>query len=201
MENTSAMFKNNTSLVDLSPIANWSVSKATKADEMFEHCSSLEHIDDLCRWNFSSLQSAESMFSGCSSLRSIHGMESWNAKIRDLSYFLAMSGVESLDGIQGVDPSAVGTKIRGAFSDCKNLTDISALSAWSDKVSNLDPATGLQSLFEWDSTLRDISALKDWNISGVKTLRETFIGCGLTDLMSLKNWDVSSVENMAGTFQ
>lgn len=201
VENTSAMFKNNTSLVDLSPIANWSVSKATEADEMFEHCSSLEHIDDLCGWNFSSLQSAESMFSGCSSLRSIHGMASWNTKIRDLSYFLAMSGVESLDGIQGVDPSAVGTKIRGAFSDCKNLTDISALSAWSDKVSNLDPATGLQSLFEWDSALRDISALKDWNISGVKTLRETFIGCGLTDLMSLKNWDVSSVENMAGTFQ
>lgn len=201
VENISAMFRNDASLVDLSPIAGWKVDKVSQANEMFKQCNSLEDIDALSGWNLSNLQSADSMFSVCSSLRSIQGMANWNAKIKDLSYFLSMSGVESLDGIQGINPSTVGTKLAGAFADCKNLTDISALAAWSNKVSNLDPNVGLKSLFGWDSSLKDISALKGWKISGIKTLRETFVGCGLTDLTPLKNWDVSSVENMSRTFQ
>jgi surface protein len=64
-----------------------------------------------------------------------------------------------------------------------------------DKVSSMDR------MFYGCDSLKDISSLKDWNVSNVETMKEMFLGCyDLVDLSPLKEWDVSNVTNMESMF-
>lgn len=82
------------------------------------------------------------------------------------------------------------------FSNCNNLSDISALSEWD--VSNV---TDMKSMFYYCRNLSDISALENWDISNVTDMSDMFDYCNsITDISALENWDTSNVTNMAGLF-
>lgn len=196
-----SMFKNDRSLADLTPIANWDVSNIATVNSLFKNCASVEDLNALSEWRFSSnLKDMSSMLNGCSSLDDIKGMANWNAKPTNIQWLLCGATITNLDGIEGIDPSTPGAKIRSAFSDLKSLTDISALSAWDDKVSAVDPDSGLWALFAWDSSLTNLDGLQGWKLNGIKTLKETFAGCNVSGVEQLANWNVSSVETMERTF-
>ena len=197
----SCIFRGDSSLADLTPISYWNVSNITTANSMFKDCASIENLNALSEWRFSTnLENMSSMLNGCSALEDISGMKNWGAKPTNIQWMLCGAAVKSLDGIEGIDPSTPGTKIRAAFSDLTSLTDISALSAWDDKVADLDPETGLWALFAWDHSLTSLDGLQGWKLDGVKTLRETFVGCNLSGLEQLVDWNVSTVETMERTF-
>lgn len=201
MKSIDAMFKCDVSLSDFTPIADWDMSHVVTATATFKFCESMENLDAMANWKFPNLENVNSMLNNCYALSDITGMRNWNAKPNEMQYFLSFAAVTSLDGMQGIDPSTPGTKMRGAFGDCKKLTDISALTAWNDKVANLDPTYGLHSLFAYDSALSDISALKDWKIGGIQSIDFLFTGCAIKDLTPLADWDMSSLISMRQTFQ
>ena len=56
-------------------------------------------------------------------------------------------------------------------------------------------------LFYGCSSLIDLTALKDWNVSNVTNMSYMFSGCSsLTDLTGLSGWNVSEVTNMSRMF-
>ena len=58
-----------------------------------------------------------------------------------------------------------------------------------------------ESMFHNCKSLVDISCLKDWDVSGIVTMKAMFHGCkSLKDISALKGWDVSKVNNMQSMF-
>ena len=68
-----------------------------------------------------------------------------------------------------------------------------------DKVNVYGDATGL---FNDESSLSDISALKKWNVSEVTNMTAMFYGCSnLDNIDALSGWNTSSVTDMESMFQ
>ena len=65
-------------------------------------------------------------------------------------------------------------------------------------VSNI---TNMYYMFYGCSSLRDLRGLEDWNVSSVESMGSMFFGCSrLTDLDAIRDWDVSEVTNMSSMF-
>ena len=84
------------------------------------------------------------------------------------------------------------TNMSYMLSECKNLTDISALSNW-----NVSNVTTMSYLFNGCTNLSDISALSNWNVSNVTNISYLFNGCSNLTSVDLSNWDTSKVTNMS----
>ena len=65
----------------------------------------------------------------------------------------------------------------------------------------LDNATDLEGLFNGCYELKDISALKNWNVSNATSFGQMFKGCrSLEDISALQNWNTANVKTMAEMF-
>ena len=81
------------------------------------------------------------------------------------------------------------------YKKLKSLRAIVALGV-SDIVKNME------GMFSGCESLKDISSLCSWNVSGVTSMKNMFKFCeSLVDLDALKSWDVSKVNNMESMFQ
>ena len=64
-----------------------------------------------------------------------------------------------------------------------------------------DNVKSMEYMFNKCYDLKDISSLKDWDVSGVTDMGHMFFRCsGLSDLSALAGWDVSGVTNMGEMF-
>ncbi len=62
--------------------------------------------------------------------------------------------------------------------------------------------TDIGSMFAYEKSLNDISALADWNISGVTNMEDLFRGSSsLSDISPLVGWGTSNVTDMGGVFR
>lgn len=65
----------------------------------------------------------------------------------------------------------------------------------------LDNAKDLEGLFNGCSGLKDIRALKNWNVSNATNLGQMFKFCtSLEDISALQNWNTAKVQNMSEMF-
>ena len=81
------------------------------------------------------------------------------------------------------------------FAFIKNLTNILDL----EKI-DASCTTNIESILCNDTSLNDLSGLKEWNTENITNLNSTFYGLSITSLEALRNWDVSNVKSMRNTF-
>lgn len=134
----SSLFDQDTSLTDISPLANWDTSKLFSILGTFRGTaiSDLSPIatktcgDKTC-WDTSSLEEISSAFQRMTNLSDLSPLATWNvSKLNDLSF---------------------------AFYDTENLIDFSAISGW-----RLKTTEDITMLMTFDNRNADYSVLEDW---------------------------------------
>lgn len=173
----SGMFSGCTSLNNISGLSNWDMTNITNATAMFKNCSSLGNIKALSNWRTPKLTHIAQMFYGCTSLQSISGMKNWGAIPTNLSNLLAnCSNLTSSDGLQGLDVS--------------NVTMISH----AEKQENGE--IGVDSPFFGCVGLRELDAIKNWNVSNSTDFSGLFSTVPNVTEIDISNWNISSTANL-----
>ena len=179
-----SMFKNCSSLTDITGLSNWDTAKVTEMSYMF-YSTTITSLDALIPnknnnpniWNTGNVTSMNSVFYGCTSLTDITGLSNW-------------------------DTSNV-TNMTGAFRECSSLTNITGLSNW-----NTAKVTSMSTMF-YGTKITSLDALAPnknnnpniWNTSNVTDISYMFYECkSLTDITGLSDWDTTEVTSMKYTF-
>ena len=191
------LFYSNAQFGNSGDLKDWDVSKVTNMEGMFEGCTGIENLKGLSDWNVSKVTDMKNMFEGCTYLDDISGLSGWAKKVgsvTDMSgMFEGCTFIEKLDGLANWNVSNVtnmknmfkgkGTKILDSkgkeikdefLYGSDNLTDISALSSWANKVGKV---TDMSGMFEGRTSLKSLAALKDWNVSKVANMSRMFSQC------------------------
>ncbi len=198
IRNLEGMFDGCSSLTDITCLQNWNTENITNMVALFYGCSSLTDITSLQNWDISKVTTTRSMFDGCSSLKDITPLQNWSTK--NITNIQAMfDGCFSLTDItclQNWNTDKV-TDMSFLFRDCSSLTDITILQNW-----NTDNVTTIRLMFYRCSSLTDITCLQNWNTNKVISMYRTFNGCSsLTDITCLQNWNTDNVTDMEEMFK
>ena len=213
--NISGIFDGCTSLLSISDISNWNISKSTKLDRLFKECTSLESLPDISGWDTSNATSMEMLFCKCYSLKSLPDIGDWDTyNVTNIEgLFYECRSLTSLPDISGWNTSNV-TNMNYLFHQCKNLKSLPNLGKWNlsnvntmynmfgycESITslpnlsrlNISNVTNLSSLFEGCSSLKSLPDISKWNINKVENMSKMFSGCNLIKSFScIKNWDLS----------
>ena len=93
--------------------------------------------------------------------------------------------------------SGFGSKVTSlvrVFASCTSLSNTNFCSEWD--VSNV---TDFMAMFH-NSSINDLSGLRNWNLSSAERLQSMFMNCGISDFTPLSEWNLSNVNNIAGMF-
>lgn len=104
--------------------------------------------------------------------------------------------LKSLKAIVAINVTCDATNMRGMFSGCSSLEDISCLEDW--KTNNVKDMNGM---FKGCSSLEDISSLKQWDTHNVTDMNGMFDGCSsLESIFALRSWQTDSLFDISGMF-
>ena len=178
---------------DPTSLIGWDVSKVTNMEGMFEGCARLQNLNGMRDWNVSKVTNMKNMFDGCTYLDDISGLSGWAkmvGSVTDMSgMFEGCTFIVKLDGLANWNVGSVtnmsnmfkgkGTKILGSEKDefvygSDNLTDISALSSWANKVGKV---TDMSGMFEGRTSLKSLKGLANWNVGSVTNMSGMFSQC------------------------
>ena len=218
IENFSGMFEY-TKVVDISPLRDWNTKSAKSLSGMFSG-TRIENVDDLSKWNVSKVKSMIGLFDQCVYLKNINGLKKWDtSSLEHIDYAFSYNTFKDLDILKNFKTDRL-TSISGAFSNMRNLKDISGIKDWNvSKVKQFDELfelTGIEdtkSLEKWDvsnaeqmnemfshTKIKNLDGLKNWDVSKVTDFREMFNNTQLTNLKGISKWDVSSGEKFDAMF-
>lgn len=177
-------------LVDISGLINWDVSNVTYMTSLFSECTRLSNISVLSNWKPSDkLTDIAYLFNKCVKIQDISAIANWNvSNVNNVKYSFAYTGIQTLDSLSNWKLNL--TDIKGAFKQCKSLTDISVLANW-----DVSDVTNLSEVF-WSCPIEELSPLKGWDVSKVTTMNSLFNSCVLKDISALANWNTSSLTNV-----
>ena len=206
VSDVSWMFRNCSSLEDISGLSNLDVSNVKRMMGMFYGCSALNDLNGLNDWNvsnvismsFNLLLGEDGMFCGCSSLADLTPLANWDvSKVKDMMYmFKDCKSLRNISALADWDVSSV-TTARKMFNGCESLEDISALKNW-----NVSSMKDMEWMFRDCISIVDVNPLIEWNVSSVENMNSMFRGCrSLVDVGGLINWDVSCVRDMSWMFR
>lgn len=167
------------SLSDLTPLASWKTTSLTNLQDAFKKCYGIMSLEPLSTWDTSHVTNMVCTFDQCKSLINLKGLETWDtSKVEKIGY----------DGTQAL------------FANMISLEDASAISTWKlPKVASFrslfynDPAlvavptidtqaaTSMETMFQGDTSLTDISFIKTWDISKVTTMNAMFYQSGVVN--------------------
>ena len=167
--NSSYMFSNMESLVDISGIADWDSSKVINLSGFLNCASSLPDALALKNWNTSNVTDMSYMFSNDISLKFID-VSNWNtSKVTDMTCMFQV-GESYVHNGQLIEINGLGDL------DVSNVTNMTCMFYGAGQM-----------------TYYDVSR---WNVSKVESMNHMF--CDNYELLSLdlSNWDVSSVKTM-----
>ncbi|MBR4177957.1 MAG: BspA family leucine-rich repeat surface protein [Bacilli bacterium] len=182
---------------------------------MFCRFNALKDISGLSHVKADNVESLQNFFISDYSLEDLSPLKDWNvSKVKSLRSFINIddTDIESTrkaGSIKTLEPlskwnvkSVIDMKY--AFQDQPKLKNLKGLENWkTDSLVYLDGAFAMSSKSHSvgkKSSLTDISALKDWNVSNVKKLYYTFCRTKLTSLNGLQKWNVENVESMSSVF-
>ena len=208
----SRMFKNTTSLSNISMLANWDTSNVTSFYRMFDNDSkgSLTDISALSSWDTSKVTDMSYMFRR-QLVASAAPMANWD--VSNVKYIVALFMCNyTLSNISAMNNWHLDSivDIRQVFSECLSLSNISPLANWD--ISN---CTSLHGVFKTCISLSDLTPIANWNTSKVTDMH-LFLSFDMghvdadyvdnnaymivSDLSPLSNWDTSKVTNMQSIF-
>ena len=197
IDNISNIFDGCKSLLSISDISNWNISKVTKMDRLFNECKSLKSLPDIGQWDILNVTSMERLFSQCESLKSLPDISQWDTlNVTSMErLFNQCVSLESLPDLEQWDTTNV-TNMNYLFFHCNSLKSLPNIGKW-----NLSNANSMFSMFGHCQSLSSLPDISRLNISNVINLSNLFEGCSsLISLPDISNWDTSNVEDMAGMF-
>ena len=218
IDDISGIFDGCKSLISISDISNWDISKFTNMNRLFSECISLESLPDISGWDTSKVTTMEMLFNQCNSLKSLPDIGDWDiSNVTNIErLFYQCTSLSSLPDISGWNTSNV-TNMNYVFHQCKNLKSLPNIGKWNfsnvttmfnmfsycqsltslPNLSRLDISnvTDLSNLFEGCSSLISLPDISKWNINKVKNMSKMFNGCSLIKSFSyLSNWNLSKVK-------
>ena len=170
----SGAFMRDSSLSDLSPLANWDIHNVVWLAQTFLNNSSINDISPLANWNTSNVTDLHGLFCGANSLHDALALRKWDtSNVVDMSYMF--SGATSLEYI---DVSTWNTS---------NVTTMSSMFSVGESWAG-------------NGCLCEIIGLNNLNVSNVTDMTCMFYGAGKMTFYDIANWDVSKVESMNHMF-
>ena len=182
---------------DFGFVSEWDTGSAKDMQGIFQSAK-LADMNVLSGWDVSSVENFKDSFNGAR---------------------FVSDGVEgSLGALASWDVS--GAKNMNAMFQSSNITSLSPLSAWGNKVSNVEDfggifasldiasldglqtwnvssAKSLNGLISNDENITSLSEIGSWNVSNVESLASAFRGTSVENFNPIKNWDVSSVTDIS----
>ena len=115
----SCMFKNCTSLLELTDTNKLNIEKVTNMSYMFNGCSSLSNLSDISNWKTFNVTNMSNMFSGCTSLQSLPNISIWNTEnVKNMNFmFYNCQNLKSFPEINNWNTNKMNGAI-GIFSGC-----------------------------------------------------------------------------------
>ncbi|MBP5633577.1 BspA family leucine-rich repeat surface protein [Candidatus Saccharibacteria bacterium] len=213
--NMSAMFRDIASLSDISALASWDTSGATKMGAMF-HGTKITNVDaletkqhegkDYVSWNTSNVTLMSGVFDGATSLRDISALASWNTSgVENMTYmFSSATSLRDISALASWDTSDV-ENMASMFSDATSLSDISALASWNtSKVKDFDDMfynTRITNADALETKQHEGKDYVSWNTSSATDMSGMFYGAtSLRDISALASWDTSNVTDFGAMF-
>ncbi|MBR5389180.1 BspA family leucine-rich repeat surface protein [Candidatus Saccharibacteria bacterium] len=194
-QDSDQMFRNNTSLSDISGLADWDASWVESMVSIFARDTSLTSVSALANWDTSSLTNLAAAF-GFTRLTSLSGLENWDVSNVTQMYntFTRTQTLSDISALANWDTSSVENMNQLFYEN--QITDLTPLANWD--VSNV---TSMQNAFVYSYALTSLHGLEEWDTKNVTSLATAFCECPLlTDISALENWDTSKVEDMSYLF-
>lgn len=184
---------------DFSAISNWNVSNVKTMEKTF-YKSRIKDLSALDDWDVSNVENMKGIFeySGINTnndgLGTLAGIDGWVvSSVKDLSNAFHRSNVVDLSALATWDTSSV-ENMSGIFSELE-LTNLQGLEEWA--VGNV---VTLNDVFADDTSLTNLDAISGWEFENLESLDNTFRGISANDVTALKKWNVSTVKSMSGIF-
>lgn len=194
------MFSGCSNLQNVNGLKNWNTSKVTNMDGMFYGCSELSNISGLSSWNMQSVQTANGMFSGCVKLGNIDALSSWRTP--KLTGMIQMfKGCTSLQSISGMKNwGAIPKSLSGFVVNCSALLssdglqglDVSGVTIFGSVTSVTEDEVTMDSIFFGCNSLRDLNAIKNWNVSNGTNFSGMFSTVPAVTSIDISNWNIRS---------
>ena len=185
------LFAESKKITDISALSGWRPANVETLESAFDYLA-IANLDALSEWKTPKLTNMYSIFMDCRSLSDISGIADWDvSKVTNMGRLFARdSMLTSLEDLAGWQTNSL-TSLYEAFWGTKVAT-ANGLGGW-----DVLKVTTLDSLFQSDTALTDVSALASWNTESLTNLEAVFDGAsGLLSLHGLENWKVGKVTNM-----
>ena len=196
LTDTTEMFYECETLVDISDLSNFNMSNVTNASNMFSFCSQLESIEALRFWDMRNVKNVSGMFTGCTMLTSIDPLENWNTEnFVDTSYMFSFLPIKSLSALQKWDMSKV-TDMHSMFKKCENIESLEPIKNWNCKC-----VRNMGELFYGLENIESVDDLKNWDVSNVNEMNDMFYDCkNIISINDIANWNVKNVYDARNMF-
>ena len=182
-----------TNISDLTPLKDWNTKSVISMSSMFSK-TKISNIDPLKDWDVSNVRSMSWLFEGCMNLDNIEALKNWDTKsLYSFDEALKFTNVDNLDVLKNFKTDNL-ISFKGAFSETRNLKDISGIKDW-----NVKNIYDFSELFD-KSSIEDISPIENWDVSSAEDFRSMFSHTKIKNLDSLKNWKVSNVKDFSEMF-
>jgi surface protein len=169
-------FEGCTNLTSLTGLENWDTSNITALNSTFSKAG-ITNLNPLARklvtpesgnpyyaWDTSAMTSLSNTFKDASSLTDISGISNWNIQPQSLSYTFSGTGITSVAALRDWNVGSL-TSIDGMLEKTSNLTSLSGLENWGDKLSNLRSASWTFA----NSGVEDATNLNSWVLPSFAT--------------------------------
>lgn len=214
----SAMFLNDSNLINITFGDSFNTSKVTDMSQMFHGCSLIVNLDfsnfdtskctdfssflrgcvmletaDVSCFDTSNVKTFYSMFRDCKKLSVINVCNFDTSKSASFqSMFSGCNFVEILD-VSGFNTSSL-KNIHGMFVDCYNVKQLDV------SKFNVSGVTNFSSMFQYCISLETVD-LSNWNTSNVTSMYAMFSHCSSLLSLDLSSFDVSNVTDVSWMFQ
>lgn len=178
---------------DISILKYFDVSKVKKFSEMFKDTKVVD-LTPLKDWNTKNAVDISFMFAG-TRIENVNDLSKWNvSKVKNMMGLFDQCGfLENIDGLKKWDTSSL-EDISYAFT-YNTFKDLDALENF-----KTDKLTDISEAFSNMRNLKDISGIKDWNVSKVDDFSGLFELTNINDTKPLEKWDVSNAVKMKDMF-
>ena len=196
LTDTSEMFYDCESLVDISDLGNLNMSNVTDAHNMFSFCTQLDSIEPLRNWDMSNVKNTSGMFTGCIMLALIDPLENWDThNLTNTSYMFSFTPIKSINALKKWNMSKV-TDIHSMFKKCVNIESLEPIKNWNCKSMKY-----MGELFYGLEKITNVDDLKNWDVSNVNEMNDMFNDCkNITSINGLSNWNVKNVFDVRNMF-
>ena len=196
LKNMEYAFSHCESLGSVWALKEWDISKLTTLNYVFTSCTTLFDISALGFWDVSSIVEMEGTFSFCRQLTDIQALQNWDVgSVENMTaMFCTCSALQNISPLRDWDVSRVGP-VRWIIRD-RMAGDYGLVSVSDGTLFCTFTSGAFCSMFLQCSSLRDVSPLRNWDVSNAENMSGMFADTALTNANVLESWNIGGVNRV-----